>query len=150
MAYESPSFYATFAASTGLSQYQFVALSTGGRLIDPTTLGDAIGVLVSSGTTGSTGRAGSTNSGSVQTVQLYGIAKVLAASTAITCGNRISAVTTGAEIGWAQQALDDAGLFVLGYALTDVNSTGGDSTGAIGAQLVSVLLDRIGQASTIA
>lgn len=150
MAYESPAFYGTFPASTGLSQYQFVTINSAGVLVDPTTLGDALGVLVSSGTTGSTGRAGSTTSGSVQTVQFYGIAKVLAASTLIAPGARISAVTTGAEIGWAQAAADDAALFVLGYALSDVNSTGGDSTGPIGVQLVNVLLDRIGQASTIA
>ena len=149
MAYESPSFYATFPAATGLSQYQFVTLSTNGLLIDPTTLGDAIGVLVSSGSTGSTW-AGSTAGGLVQTVQLYGIAKLLTSSTAITPGTRISAVTTGAEIGWAQSGADNAALFILGYAVSQPNTTGGDSTGGIGAEIISVLLDRIGQGSTIA
>lgn len=149
MAYESPSFYASFPASTGLSQYQFVALSTNGLLIDPTTLGDAIGVLVSSGTTGSTW-GGSTANGPVQTIQLYGIAKLKTASTAITPGMRISAVTTGAEIGWAQDGSDNAALFVLGYAVTGAVSTGGDSTGGGGTELITVLLHNIGQGTTVA
>lgn len=149
MAYESPSFYASFPATTGLSQYQFVMLSTNGLLIDPTTLGNAIGVLVSSGTTGSTW-GGSTANGPVQTVQLYGIAKLMTSSTAITPGTLISAVTTGAEIGWAQSGHDNANLWALGIAVTQPNTTGGDSTGPIGAELISVLLHNIGQATTVA
>lgn len=149
MAYESPSFYASFPATTGLSQYQFVTLSTNGLLIDPTTLGNAVGVLVSSGTTGSTW-AGSTANGPVQTVQLYGIAKLLTSSTAITPGTLISAVTTGAEIGWAQSGADNAALWVLGIAVSQPNTTGGDSTGGIGAELISVLLHNIAQATTVA
>lgn len=150
MAYESPSFYGTFPATTGLKQYQFVTLSTNGVLIDPTTLGNAIGVLVSSGSTGSTW-GGSTASGLPQTVQFYGIAKVLTASTAITPGMLISAVTTGsAEIGWAQDGSDNANLWVLGIAVTEALSTGGDSTGGIGTEVISVLLHNIGQATTVA
>lgn len=149
MAYESPSFYASFPASTGLKQYTFVTLSTNGVLRSPTTLGDAIGVLVSSGTTGSTW-GGSTASGPVQTVQLYGIAKLLCADEAITPGMRISAVTTGAEIGWAQNGSDDAGLFGLGWAVTEALSTGDESTAAIGIEVISVLLNAFGQGSTVA
>lgn len=149
MAYESPSFYASFPASTGLKQYTFVTLSTNGLLRTPTTLGDAIGVLVSSGTTGSTW-GGSTANGPVQTVQLYGIAKVLCADEAITPGMRISAVTTGLEIGWAQDGSDNAALFGLGYAVTEALSTGDESTSAIGAEIISVLLKTIGQGTTVA
>ena len=90
MAYEKPVLTHTFRASTGLKQYQAVALSgANNRLINPTTEGNCIGVLVSSGTTGSTGRAGSTDSGSVQTVQLSGIAKVIAGTTTIDAGDQL-------------------------------------------------------------
>lgn len=95
MAYESPSFYGTFPASTGLRQYSFVSLNSDGKLIYPTTNGNAIGILVSSGTTGSTGRAGSTFSGTVQTVQLGGIGKVLSGSSAIPIGALVRAATDG-------------------------------------------------------
>ena len=149
MAYENPLGVYSFLASTGLKQYQFVSLNAAGVLIDPTTLGDAIGVLVSSGTTGSTGKAGSTTSGYYHSVQCYGIAKVLAASTLIDPGMRIAACTTGAEIGWAIDGSDNAALFGLGFAVTAVRSTGGDSTGS-GVELVSVLLKTIGQGSTVA
>lgn len=147
MAYESPSFYGSFPASTGLKQYTFVTLSTNGLLRTPTTLGDAIGVLVSSGTTGSTW-GGSTGSGPVQTVQFYGIAKLLSADEAIVPGDRISAVTTGLEIGWAQRGNDDSNLFGLGYAVTEALSTGDESTSAIGIEVISVLLKTIGQGTT--
>lgn len=95
MAYESPSFFGTFAASTGLKQYQAVELNSAGVLINPTTNGRCIGILCSSGTTSSTGRAGSTTSGSVQTVQFYGIGKILSGSSAIVIGDVISAATDG-------------------------------------------------------
>lgn len=95
MAYESPAFYGTFLASTGLKQYQAVELNSAGVLINPTTSGRCIGILTSSGTTGSTGRAGSTTSGTVQTVQFYGIAKVLSGSSAIAIGDVVSASTDG-------------------------------------------------------
>src|SRR3990167_8230560 len=86
----------TFRASTGLKQYQAVALTgANNRLINPTTEGNCIGILVSSGTTGSTGRAGSTDSGSVQTVQLTGIAKVIAGTTTIDASDLIKAATDG-------------------------------------------------------
>lgn len=95
MAFESPSFYGTFLASTGLKQYQCVELNSAGVLINPTTNGRCIGVLVSSGSTGSTGRAGSTTSGRVQTVQFYGIAKVLSGSSSIVIGDVVTAEADG-------------------------------------------------------
>lgn len=150
MAYENPLGVYTFLASTGLRQYQFVTINSAGVLVGPTTLGDAIGVLVSSGTTGSTGRSGSTTSGSYQSVQCYGIAKVLAMSTLIAPGDRICAGTTGAEKGWATISSDSVAEMVLGYALTPALSTCGQSTSAGGTQVVSVLLQMVGQASTVA
>jgi hypothetical protein len=134
MAYESPSFYGTFPASTGLQQYQFVALSTDAELIDPTSAGaNVIGVLVSSGTTGSTGIAGSSNSGRYGTVQFYGITKVLAGSTALTGASYISVSALGLAVAGTTNAK-------VGVVVQDVDSTGGDSTGGIGQQIVSVLL----------
>ena len=85
----------TFRASTGLKQYQAVHITTGARLLNPTTEGNCIGVITSSGTTGSTGRAGSTDSGSMQSVQLGGITKVLAGSTTIDVGDSLKADTDG-------------------------------------------------------
>lgn len=134
MAYESPSFYGTFPASTGLQQYQAVGINTSGVLIDPSSAGgQIIGILVSSGTTGSTGRAGSGNSGSVQTVQFYGISKIRAGSTALTIGNPFGVSAAGLAVAATTNS-------EVGLVLQDVDSTGGDSTGGIGNQIVSVLL----------
>jgi hypothetical protein len=95
MSYENPGPTGTFLASTGLRQYQFVALNTAGVLIHPTTNGNSLGVLISEGTTASTGRAGSTTSGYSQTVQWSGVAKVLSGSSAIAIGDLIRAATDG-------------------------------------------------------
>ena len=95
MATESLAFSGTFAASTGLKQYQAVALKAAGVLINPTTEGNCIGVLTSSGTTGSTGRAGSTHSGSVQAVQILGRAKLIAGTTTIDVFDSLKADTDG-------------------------------------------------------
>lgn len=147
MAFENPlgtNNLSIFEASTGLQQYQAVHLNSAGLLIDPTTLGDAIGILVSSGTTGSTGLAGVTGSGAVQSVQVYGVAKILAGSTALAPGDKFSVNTAGLAVAWVET--DNA----LGYVLTDVDSTGGDSTGGIGQQVISVLLTHLGKNSTVA
>jgi hypothetical protein len=148
VAYENPlgtNNLSIFEASTGLSQYQMVHLSTAGLLVNPTTLGEIIGVLVSSGTTGSTGLAGVTGSGSVQSVQVYGVAKVLAGSTALAPGNKFAASTVdGSAIAFSET--NNA----IGYILSDANSTGGDSTGGIGQQVISALLLHLGLNSTIA
>ena len=63
---------------------------------------------------------------------------------------RIAACTTAAEAGWAIDGSDNAALYVLGIALTGAGSTGGDSTGGGGIEPVSVLLQAVGQASTVA
>lgn len=134
MAFEKLAFTHTFPASTGLLQYQAVDLSTGGVLIDPSSAGaNIVGVLVSSGTTGSTGLAGSTDSGSVQTVQFYGVAKMLAGSTSLDNGSAVSVDTNGFVVAGTTNAK-------IGVALQEVDSTGGDSTGGIGQQIISVLL----------
>lgn len=139
MAYESPSFYGTFPASTGLKQYTFVELNSAGVLIKPTTAGPGVlGVLVSSGTTGSTGRAGSTTSGTVQTVQFYGIAKVISGSSSIAIADLI----TGATDGFAKVATSTD--FVQGIALA-----AGVSTSTV-AEVIPVLLKTFGHLTTAA
>ena len=112
----------TFRASTGLRQYQFVNITgANNRLIQPTTNGEAIGVLISSGTTGSTGRAGSTDSGSMQTVQFIGISKVLAGTTSIDASDFIKASTDGRGSTW--DLSDGSTDYVVGRALEAVAST---------------------------
>ena len=129
MAFEKSLFTHTFRASTGLTQYQAVQISgANNRLIDPTTEGNCIGILVSSGTTGSTGRAGSTDSGSVQTVQLAGIAKVVAGTTTIDAGDLLKASTDGL----ASTASSTS--YRFGVALGAVDST------STSAHVISVLL----------
>lgn len=136
MAYESPAFYGTFLASTGLKQYQFVNINSAGVLVNPSTLGGALGVLCSSGTTGSTGRAGSTTSGSYQTVQFYGIAKVVSGSSSIAIGDLVAADSDGFAI----------------VATTSNNAMGtalaaGVSTSTV-AELIPVLLQHLGLVSS--
>lgn len=109
MAYENPSLLGSFAASTGLLQYQGVALSTNGLLINPTTSGAIIGVLVSGGTTGST-------SAGAQTVQFGGIAKVLAGATAIDYMSALTFDTDGRAIAGTTN-------YQTAIALGDVTST---------------------------
>ena len=129
MAFEKVGLTHTFQASTGLRQYQAVALTgANNRLINPTTEGNCIGILVSSGTTGSTGRAGSTDSGSVQTVQLAGIAKVIAGTTTIVASNLIKAATDG------RASTSSSTSYRFGLSLGAVDST------STSAHVVSVLL----------
>lgn len=131
MAYEKADFFHTFRASTGLKQYQVVAVTgANNRLINPTTEGNCIGVLVSSGTTSSTGRAGSTDSGSVQTVQLMGIAKVIAGTTGIAAGGLLKADTDGR----ASTASIGSTSYKFGMALAAVDST------STSAHIIPVLL----------
>lgn len=127
--------YHTFTAvSTGLKQYQFVALAstTSSRLINPTTEGLTIGVITSSGTTGSTGKAGSTDSGSAQTVQLSGIGKVIAGTTKIAPGGYVKASTDGLA---AQTTGPTSTSYVGGIALQAVASTSTSS------EVIAVLLN---------
>lgn len=129
MAYEIPvGPFITVPASTGLKQYTFVDLSTsasalGGVVLSkPTALGKCIGVLVSSGTTGSA------RANQQQSVQCYGIAKVLGGSNAIKAGSVIFAATDGrAELGTTNSTK-----YVVGRAFGKSTSTS--------AQVVPVLL----------
>jgi len=134
MAFEKPLFTHSFRASTGLKQYQFVNVnaSTNTRLIDPTTEGNVIGVITSSGTTGTTGRAGSTDSGAVCTVQMGGIAKVIAGTTTIDAGDLIKAATDGLA---STSTGPTSTSYIAGIALEAVGST------STGAQAISVLLN---------
>lgn len=137
MAYENPLGVYTFLASTGLKQYQFVELNSAGVLINPTTAGPGVlGVLVSSGSTGSTGVAGSTTSGRYQSVQCYGIAKILSGSSSIATADLITAATDGrAKVATSTD-------YVQGIALT-----AGVSTSTV-SEVISVLLKTFGSVST--
>lgn len=121
--------FITVAASTGLKQYTFVDLSTsatalnGAVLTKPSALGKAIGVLVSSGTTGSTRR------NQQQSVQVYGIAKVLGGSASIKVGSVIFAATAD---GRAELGTTNSTKYVIGRAFGRSTSTS--------AQVVPVLL----------
>jgi hypothetical protein len=132
MAFEKVGLTHTFQASTGLKQYQFVNITgANNRLINPTTEGNCIGVLISSGTTGSTGLAGSTDSGSVQTVQLDGIAKLVAGTTTIDAGEWVKAAVDG-RAEYSTGATSTSHL--AGRSLEAVTST------STSAQVISVIL----------
>lgn len=121
MAFEVNDLRSSFLASTGLKQYQFVDLNSAGVLINPTTNGRAIGVITSEGTTGSTGVAGSTTSGTLQTVQFGGIAKVLSGSSAIPIGAFVKASTDGrASTGTSTNAVN--GIFLAAGVSTSTVS----------------------------
>lgn len=91
MAYENPTLLGSFDSSTGLKQYQGVSMSTNGLLINPTTNGAILGILISGGSTGST-------RDSVQTVQFGGVAKVLAGATGLDYMSAITFDTDGRAI----------------------------------------------------
>jgi hypothetical protein len=120
-------------ASTGIRQYRFVTLSTSGvGYPSASTVGQGVlGVLISSGTTGSTdvgGRYG--------TVQCGGVAKVeVEASTALIVGALVSA----SSVGRAQPSTN-AGDFIVGRVVS--GSSGAANT------VISVALESLG--STVA
>lgn len=128
MATDYPVLDLTFAASTGLKQYQAVALNASKVLINPTTEGNCLGVLQSSGTTGSTGRSGSTHSGSVQTVRVLGVSKVIAGTTTIDVGDVLKADTDG------RASTASSTSYRFGLALNAVDST------STSAHVISALL----------
>lgn len=139
MAYDKPpsGLTHTFPASTGLKQYQFVNITgANNRLINPTTNGEAIGVITSSGTTGSTGRAGSTDSGSVQTVQLLGVAKIICGTTAIDPGDFIKASTDGRGSTW--DLSDGSTDYVVGRAIGSALST------TTSAEIITAFINGLG------
>ena len=135
----------TVLASTGLRQYQAVDINSAGVLVNPSTYGEAIGILTSSGTTGSTGIAGSTTSGSVQEVQLYGVAKVLAGSTAVATGDFLKAGTAGLVTPATGTDVSASTSFLIGRALGSASSTSIAGTTDVGSgEVIPVLIMPLG------
>lgn len=140
MAIELPAFYGTFLCSTGIKQYSFVDITSTGsgtskvaKLIIPTTEGACIGVMVSSGTTGSTVRK-------PQTVQFLGIAKVRSGSTAIVVGDWVKASTAGRALRAAKGSASTS--YLVGTAVSPPLSTKSD-----GSEYINVLLSNPGSVS---
>ena len=123
MAWDNPTGPLTFQSSTGLKQYQGVDINSSGLLINPTTSGRVIGVLQSSGSTSST-------RDSWQTVQVLGVSKCLAGSTAIAIGDGVTFDTDGRVIAGTTN-------FQCGIALANVTST------STSAEVIPVLLGRM-------
>ena len=125
MAFTSPTGPLSFEASTGLTSNQFVRLTTNAILANPTAGDHILGVLVSSGTTGST------VTGDWHSVQVMGVAKVRCA----TGSTGISANTLVVTSSKGRAAPTTAGDFYVGLALEDVSST---------KSVISVLLNPYG------
>lgn len=133
MAFENPlgtNNLAIFEASTGLRQYTFVSLGSNGKLAAPSTLGHAIGVLVSSGTTNST------DDTRLQSVQVYGVAKVISGSSSIAIGDLVAADADGFAI------VATTANMAMGTALA-----AGVSTSTV-AEIIPVLLQHLGAVSS--
>jgi hypothetical protein len=93
-------------ASTGIRQYRFVNISTSGLVLpNASTVGQSVlGVLISSGSNGSTEQLGKYG-----TVQFTGIAKVEAEASTLVTGQLVSASSVGRA-----QSCTNAGDFVVG------------------------------------
>lgn len=121
MAYDNASEFITLPATTGLVQYQLVNINSAGKIATPTLGARVVGVLVSSGTNGSTeDRYG--------TVQINGVSKVLAAATTATAGETLSA----SAIGYAKATTGTAAI-----AGVQVEGTSGAS-----GRVISILLTK--------
>ncbi len=114
----------TLSATTGLTQHRFVTLGAS-DLAYPSAGGRITGVLISSGTTGSTSTVDI--SAAVQTV---GIAKVSAPASTVSKGDFIAASSVG------QAVPTSAGDYVVGQVVE------GSSGGA--GRLLSVLISPVG------
>lgn len=103
-------------ASTGIRQHRFVVVKSGGiGYPNASTVGQSVtGVLISSGSTGSTDETQYTG-----TIQLSGIVKVEAESSTISKGDLVSASSVGRV-----QSSSNAGDFIVGRCI------GGSSGGA--------------------
>jgi hypothetical protein len=121
MAWDAADEFITLPATTGLRQFQFVTVNSAGKAANPTAGGRVLGVLVSSGTNNSTEDVAAT-------VQILGIAKVLAKGSTLGVGDTVSA----SSIGYAKPST--SGGYVIGL---QVDGSSG-STGRI----VSVSLTR--------
>ncbi len=113
----------TMNATTGLSQYRFVAAGASGAAY-PSAGAAVAGVLVSSGTTSSTA------SGQYCAVQTMGIAKVVAAASTMSAGDPVVADANG------RAAVAGAGDYRIGTVIDG-------SSGAIG-RVLSVQLQPVG------
>ena len=122
MAYDNASEFITLPATTGLVQYQLVNINSAGKIATPALGARVIGVLVSSGTNGSTD---DTRYG---TVQINGVSKVLAASSTATAGETLSA----SAIGYAKNTTGSAAI-----AGVQVEGTSGAS-----GRVISILLTK--------
>lgn len=130
MAIELPGFYGTFLCSTGIKQYSLVDITSTGSgtskvtklVTSVSTKAQAIGVMVSSGTTGSTVRK-------PQTVQFYGIAKVRSGSTAFVAGDLVGISTATAGIANRRaKGSTSAQHYIVGVAVGPALSTKSDGT----------------------
>lgn len=117
-------------ATTGIPQYSWVQLNSSGKWASSTASGTTagrgvVGVVQSSGTTGSTNET-------VQTIRLFGVTKsrVSTASTGISAGDLVTVSTNSAAI-----TPTTAGDNVLGVSFDDVAST---------SDIVSVLIYPLG------
>lgn len=122
MAWDAADEFITLPATTNLSQYTFVTVNSAGKIAKPTLGARVIGVLVSSGTNGGTA------ANPVGTVQIVGIAKVLAQGSTNLKGKTISASSNG----YAKATTGSA--FVVGLAVDG-------SSGSTG-RVISVSLTR--------
>jgi hypothetical protein len=109
MAYESAVAPITLPfGSTGIRQYRFVTLNASGQITYPSTAGPSVlGVLISSGTTGSTD-----SSNKYGVVQMYGVAKVEAPGSTVSAGDLVAASSVGYAVALA------SGDYCVGRAVT--------------------------------
>ena len=121
MAWDAADEYITLPAATGLEQYTFVTVSTAGKITKPAKGTRVLGVLVSSATNG-------TITNPIGTVQIVGIAKLVAGDTADLKGVTISATSVG------RAKTSTSGGYVIGYGVDG-------SSGAAG-RIISVSLTR--------
>ena len=114
----------TLTASTGITQYRFVTASATG-VAYPTAGAAALGVTVSSGTTGSTA-----DNRSVSVVMPGGIVKVSAPASTLSKGDAVTASSRG------QAVPSSAGDYVNGYVV--------DGTSGGAGRLLSIALVPVG------
>jgi len=88
MAWDAADEYITLPATTGLRQFQLVTVNSAGKAATPALGARIIGVLVSSGTNSSTEDVAAT-------IQIAGIAKVLAAGSTLSAGDTYTANASG-------------------------------------------------------
>jgi hypothetical protein len=125
MAYENlaGSHPITLSASTGLRRQRFVAVGAGGKVGYPTAGAPVLGVLRSSGTTGSTADPQYVG------VQVGGVAFVEASASTLAAGDSVAA----SSVGYAVPS--SAGDYVVGYV---VEGTSGAANRVLSVALLPV------------